>query len=84
MRERLPTKTECGELEMAMSGELSHLNAVSHTLLDQAARERTVIPGLALLVALAVVKASVLMCFASGFGYMSDELYVLACAAHPA
>jgi len=46
--------------------------------------ERTVILGRALLVALAVLKTLVLMCFAGGFGYMSDELYFLACAAHPA
>ena len=68
-----------------MSAELSDLNAVSHRLFDQPrAPNRTVIPGLALLVALAVVKTSVLMCFVGGFGYMSDELYFLACAAHPA
>jgi hypothetical protein len=46
--------------------------------------EKTVIPGLAPLLALAVVKTSILMCFAGGFGYMSDELYFLACASHPA
>jgi hypothetical protein len=47
-------------------------------------REKTVTPGLATLVLLATTKTAILLCFAGGFGYMSDELYFLACAAHPA
>ena len=50
----------------------------------QPTREKTLIPGLALLLALGIVKAFILICTAGGFGYMSDELYFLACAAHPA
>jgi len=48
----------------------------------QLTREKTFILGL--LLSLAIVKVFILMCFASEFGYMSDELYFLACAAHPA
>ena len=50
----------------------------------QPTHEKTVIPGVSTLVVLAVVKTAFLLCFAGGFGYMSDELYFLACAAHPA
>jgi len=46
--------------------------------------EKIVIPGLWLILALAIMKAAVLIYYAGGFGYMSDELYFLACAAHPA
>ena len=42
------------------------------------------IPGLPYVAALALVKTLLLLCYAGGFGYMSDELYFLACAAHPA
>jgi 4-amino-4-deoxy-L-arabinose transferase-like glycosyltransferase len=58
------------------------LMSASATL--QPTREKTAIPGLAQLVALAVVKTVFLLGVAGGFGYMSDELYFLACAAHPA
>ena len=44
---------------------------------------QTSIPGLPWVAALALIKTAVLLCYAGRFGYMSDELYFLACAAHP-
>ncbi|HVZ17723.1 MAG TPA: glycosyltransferase family 39 protein [Terriglobales bacterium] len=42
------------------------------------------IPGLKWVLALALLKLLFLVAYSSGFGYMSDELYFLACAQHPA
>lgn len=42
------------------------------------------IPGLKWAWALALLKLVILLVYASRFGYMSDELYFLACARHPA
>jgi hypothetical protein len=47
-------------------------------------RERGGIPGLKWVLMLAVVKLGFLVAYSNGFGYMSDELYFLACAQHPA